>query len=118
VSQDIRTKLHAAFTFVRSVEANRATASLTLDHLIQEQISSLKKGELRAVRDGVGTVIDNRISRWDQLETLQKDMEAVVSAIRGAKEDPDTLRRLGIFEVDAETKSDESPSSNVEGALL
>lgn len=115
MSQDIRTKLHSAFAFVRGVEVNKATAALTLDHIIQEQINTLKKGELRAVRDGQGTAIDQRPSRWDQLDALGKDIASVVQTISDANDDPDILKHLGIFEADKESTSDDAPSANVAG---
>lgn len=95
---DLRQTLHSAFTFVRSIETNKATASLTMDHLVQEQINSLKKGETRSISDARGENLGNRLSRWDQLDALEKRIAQAVQAIKAAGNDPDKLASLGIDE--------------------
>lgn len=117
MSQDIRTFLHSAFAYVRGTEVNKATAALTLDHLLQEQINALKKGEARSVLDGRGAVIGKRLSRWDQLDALEKNIEQATKAIEEAGNDSAKLEALGIVDTDAPSVEDDAPSSTVEGAL-
>jgi hypothetical protein len=99
-TNSIRQILHSAYSFIRSVESNKAIASLTLDHLIQEQIDSLKKGETRSIVDGKGESVGNRVSRWDRLDALEKDIENAVKAIKDAGGDVDKLKAIGIYEAD------------------
>lgn len=96
----LRKVLHSAYTFVRSVEVNRASSALTLDHLIQEQIDTYKQGSKRSILDAQGEVAANRISKIDALDTLQQELDQVVSAIKAAGSDAGRLRELGIYEVD------------------
>jgi hypothetical protein len=114
MSQDIRTVLHSAFSFVRGTEVNKATAALTLDHLIQEQIKTLKRGETISVLDGQGSTIDHRPSRWDQLDALEHDLDQAVAAIQAAGDDQAKLAALGIFEADQPSKSDDDTSATVD----
>lgn len=95
---DLRRVLHSAYTFVRSIEVNKATASLTLDHMIQEQINRLKKGSTRVIIDAKGDNIGNRISYLDELDTLEKEIADVVKAVQAAGTDPEKLEALGIFQ--------------------
>jgi DNA-binding transcriptional regulator YhcF (GntR family) len=94
---DLRRVLHSAYTFVRSIEVNKATASITLDHLLQEQIFRLKKGQTRAIIDAKGDNIGNRISYLDELDTLEKEIADVIKAVQAAGTDPEKLQALGIF---------------------
>jgi len=98
--QTLRKVLHSAYTFVRSVEVNKASSALTLDHLIQEQIDTVKQSSTRDILDAAGKDIGKRTSKLDDLDTLQKDIEAVVKAVKKAGKDAGKLRELGIFEVE------------------
>lgn len=98
--KSLREVLHSAYTFVRSVEVNRAVSSITLDHLIQEQISSYKQGSERSLLDGKGTDVGKRISKLDALSNLQTDINNAVKAVRDAGTDAGRLEALGIYEVD------------------
>jgi hypothetical protein len=98
-ARNVRVTLHSAFSFVKGVEQNQASASLTLDHLLSQQISSLKGGETRELLDGRGGSLGKRISRWDRIDQLQSDLEEVIKAIVAAGDDPAKLRALGIYEV-------------------
>jgi DNA-binding transcriptional regulator YhcF (GntR family) len=102
---DLRKILHSAYTFIRSQEINKATASLTLDHLIQEQITRLKKGETRAVLDAKGESMGNRISYLDTLDSLEKELSDVIKAVQNAGNDQDKLAELGLEVLDKETES-------------
>ena len=99
---DLRRTLHSAYAFIRSVEVNKATASLTLDHLLQEQISKLKKGDTRSILDSKGESLGNRIAYLDTLDALSEELKNVVQAVKDAVSDPEKLKALGIFEVDEE----------------
>lgn len=111
---DLRSILHSAYAFVRSVESNKAASALTLDHMIQEQIDTLKKGETRGILDARGGVLEKRASKWDQLDSLEKSLDAAVQAMQDAGDDPEKLKQLGIFEVDQESRSEDEPSTGVE----
>ncbi len=100
---DLRRVLHSAYTFVRSQEINKATASLTLDHMIQEQINTLKKGQTRAFLDAKGDDDGSRVSYLDSLDTLEKELADVVKAVKDAGSDTEKLAALGITETDNET---------------
>lgn len=98
--QTLRKVLHSAYTFVRSVEVNKAASALTLDHLIKEQIDTIKQSSTRAILDAQGNNIGNRTAKLDDLDTLQEQVDAVVKAVKAAGKDAAKLRALGIFEVD------------------
>lgn len=102
---DLRSTLHSAYAFIRSVEVNKATAALTLDHLLQEQIQRLKASTTRAVLDSKGENHGNRISYLDTLDALSQDIQNVVQAVNNAGSDAEKLTALGIYEVDKETAS-------------
>ena len=100
MSGDLRRALHSAYTLVRSVESNKAISSWTLDHMIQDQITRLKQGEVRAFLDGAGETVGSRTSRYDQLTDIETQVTNAVKAIKDTAGDPDKLRALGVFEVD------------------
>lgn len=100
---DLRKVIHSAYTFIRSQEVNKATASLTLDHLIQEQITRLKKGETRAILDSKGESMGSRVSYLDSLDALEKELKDAVKAIKDAGTDADKLAELGLDVTDKET---------------
>lgn len=104
MSSDVRRAIHSAYTFVKSMEVNRSVATLTLDHMIGEQIQSLKQGEVRSEVDGSYEERGNRISRYDTITEIEKSLSDAISAIREAGSDQEKLRALGIYEVDAETE--------------
>jgi hypothetical protein len=88
--------LHAAYSFVRAREANRAISALTLDHMIQEQIDGIQGGDSRyLLSEGVQEVIGLRIPKLDALEQIGKDIEQLVAAVEEAGDDPGKLENLG-----------------------
>ena len=106
-SADLHRILHSAYTFVRSYETNQSIAGLTLDHLLREQIQSLKKGEKRVMSDAEGSGIDSRPSRWDQIDYIETMLNKVVETIEKAGDDRDRLLSLGIYESHSKvTKTD------------
>lgn len=111
---DLRSILHSSFAYVRGTEVNKATAALTLDHIIQEQIKTLKKGETRDILDGQGTSLEHRPSRLDRLDALEADINKVVDALVAAGDDAEKLSALGIFEADNPTKDGSEPSATVD----
>lgn len=102
-----RELLQAAFSFVRSVEANKATAAITFDHILEariaERISMLRPGAVRPIVDS--EEIDNlRTSRYDQLQRLKDDLTEWVSAV-GKQYATDeeaivALNDLGVYETE------------------
>jgi len=111
---DLRDVLHSAYTFIRSVESNKSAAALTLDHVIQEQITFLQKGATQPIVDSRGESQGTRTSRFDQLTELQNNLDAAVKAIQDAGDDAGKLAALGIFEANKQTTGDADVSSNVE----
>lgn len=93
---NVRSVLHSAYSFVRSVETNRAIASLTLDHLLQDQIQAILGGEERSILDAAGESLDRRTSKLDTLDRLDADVSAVVKAVMDAGNDPEKLAELGL----------------------
>ncbi len=98
MSRNRRNILHSAFTFVRSHEANKATASITLDHVLAQQVQMLKKGETRSIVDAAGNNAGNRPSRYDRLQTLKDDLTKVIKDLQSAKTQEE-LQGMGIYEV-------------------
>lgn len=95
---DIRKVLHSAYAFIRGAETNKATSSLTIDHLIEEQIQRLKQGETRAILDSTGQDTGSRPSRWDVIDALVKNVDQVVDAIENAGDDQDRASSVGLQE--------------------
>jgi hypothetical protein len=102
MSQDTRRLLHSSFTFVRSVESNKAAAAITLDHMIGEQIAFLKGGEKREILDPKGESAGSRTSRFDELEELDTNLKKMVDSIKKAGSDEAKLAELGISNEDFE----------------
>lgn len=100
MSEDVRRALHSAYTLVRSVESNKAISTWTLDHMVQEQITRLKQGEVRSFVDGAGESVGSRTSKYDQLTDIETQVTNAVQAIKKAAGDPDKLHELGVYEVD------------------
>lgn len=99
-----RKVLHSAYTLVRSVEANKALSTVTLDHLIQEQITLLDKDATRPLMDGKGGVISDvkgqplkRRSRRNQLVDLQASVASAIEQIKAASGDEAKMNALGLF---------------------
>lgn len=109
--QTVRTVLHSAYTFVRSVESNKASSALTLDHLIQEQIDAYQQNGQTAILDAAGNNVGNRLSKLDQLDTLKQQLDSVVQSISNAGKDPEKLNELGIFEAGTNTPDGTDDSS-------
>jgi hypothetical protein len=92
----IQELLQASYSFVRGVEANRATAALTLDHLIQQQIDAIQGGASRALLGASGNTIDVRMSKLSMLDTISQGIDRVVQAVSDAGSDPTKLEALGL----------------------
>lgn len=100
--QNFRQILHSGYTFIRSIETNKAISALTLDHLIQGHIDSLKQDSTRAsllVSDD-GKSLGDRISRWDQIDEIEKLFTKAVEALKAAGDNTEKLSQLGITESD------------------
>lgn len=96
--KDIQRVLHSAYAFIRGVEANKSTSSLTLDHLLSEQIQRLKQGETTVILDSAGQDTGSRPSRWDAIDAMVKEVDQVVDATIQAGDDEDRLTSLGLQE--------------------
>lgn len=112
---DLRSSIQAAYTLIRSIESNKSASALTLDHVIQEQITLLQKGTTQPIIDSRGESQGTRTSRFDQMVELQSNLDSAVQAIQDAGDDQDKLEALGIFEANKDTVGDSDVSSNVGG---
>lgn len=101
-TNNLRGGLHSAYSFIRSVEVNKATAAITLDHLIQEQIDSYKASATRPLLDAKGDSVGTRPSKLDALDALEKEVTAIVAAVKKAGSDAQKLRAIGVNETDSE----------------
>jgi hypothetical protein len=104
---DLRTTLHSAVAFVRSVEANRAMGVVTLKHMVREQLQFLggdpqkreSRGIIRrSIVDSAGASVGNRLSRWDRLDALLAETKKSVQAVRSAGDDASKLAQIGVYE--------------------
>lgn len=109
---NLRRTLHSAYSYIRSVESNRATAALTLDHLIQQQIDLIDASSERniVIKDSQGTTTMKKVSKLDSLEKLKSDLETVIQMVKDAGDDTEKLTQLGIYEVDRQEYPDDYPS--------
>lgn len=121
MSDDIRTILHGAYALIRSKETATSIASLTLDHLIQEQIDTLKQGGTQDILNARGEprtdkkgTLQKRPSRWDEIDALEKSLDSAVKAIKDAGDDPQKLQQLGLSETDGDTRTDDELSVTAE----
>jgi hypothetical protein len=64
-----REMLHSAYAAVRGSAMNTTVASITLDHLLQEQIDSIRGSK-------------KRVSKLGILDTIEKNIDGVVQAAR------------------------------------
>ena len=96
--ENFRQILHSGYTLIRSIETTKAISALTMDHLIQGHIDSLKQDSVRAsqlVDDG-GMSLGNRVSKWDQIDEIEKLFTEAVKALKDAGDNSDKLLKLGI----------------------
>jgi hypothetical protein len=112
-SKDIRTILYSAYTSVRSQAVNTAISGVTIDHLLQEHIISLKQSSSQTVTDDKGPS-RARPSKLDELLSLQESINSVYSSILKAGSDPSKLESLGLYGVDSETNDDTARSELAE----
>lgn len=92
---DLRRVLHSAIAYVRSQEETKAVSSITLDHVIDIQIRRLQSSsDTQTDRQGFSA----RKSRFDRLDDLEKQLDAVSQALENAGNDPEKLAQLGLAE--------------------
>ena len=94
--------LHAAYSAIRGVEQNRSMAPITLDHLLKEHIESIKGGSSRFVvlaSTGTRDQASTKISKLEQLASIQRSVNKVVDAVSKAGSDKAKLRELGLDDV-------------------
>lgn len=98
---NFRQILHSGYTLIRSIETNKAISSLTLDHLIQGHIDSLKADSVRASQNvsDSGKSLGNRISKWDRVDEIEKLFTKAVEALKDAGDNDAKLAALGIENV-------------------
>lgn len=99
-SNNVRQILHDTYSFIRSQEANQATASITLDHLIENAINSLKSGSTIQITDSNGNNTGVKASRYDQLTDLASSLNLLVQALQNAGNDSQKLAALGLLPED------------------
>lgn len=92
----IRQILSSAYSYVRSQETNQSTSAITLDHLIQSRIDSIKKGAVTQITNSQGDSIGDKPSRYDVLANIQSSMDLLAKALENAGNDPDKLAVLGL----------------------
>lgn len=66
----VQEMLHEAYSTVRGSEMSKSISNVTLDHLLQEQIDSIR---------GVGQTS----SKLSRLRTIEQNIDAVVQAAKG-----------------------------------
>lgn len=99
-ARDLEFILHSAYSAVRASESNKALTPITLDHLLQEHIDSIKGGSLRLLLSSAGTPLNQaRVSKLDALDVIKKAVDDVVAAVEAAGDDPQKLAKLGFDEV-------------------
>lgn len=88
--------IHSAYAFVRGAETNKAISSLTLDHLLQQQIDAIRGKGARLLLDAAGVKSGTRPGKLETLDKIQADIDNVVSKIQEAGDDPAKLQALGL----------------------
>jgi len=106
--ENFRQILGSGYALVRSIETNKAISALTMDHLIQAHIDSLKQSTTRAsqIVDDSGKSLGDRISRWDQIDEIEKLFTKAVQALKDAGNSSEKLANLGIVEATEEKQKD------------
>ncbi len=83
--KETRRILHSAYTAVRSKEACTSLSSLTLDHVLQEQIARRKAKSEVTFHSSSGAVVGKRASELDRLDKLADDIQKVINALRAGE---------------------------------
>lgn len=78
--RSVQELLHSAYSAVRASETTKSIAALTLDHLIEEQIASIRGGTPLNILDSAGKPVSVRVSKLAALTTIELDIDAVVKA--------------------------------------
>lgn len=78
--RSIQELLHSAYTAVRASETTKSIAALTLDHLLEEQIASIRGGTPLNLLDSAGRPVGVRVSKLAMLTSIELDIDAVVGA--------------------------------------
>jgi hypothetical protein len=88
--------IHSAYSFIRGTETNKAVASLTLDHLIQQQIDVIRGKGARLLLDAAGAKSGTKPGKLEMLDKIEADINNAVSKIQEAGDDPAKLKALGL----------------------
>ena len=111
---DLRVTMAAAYALVKNAETNKAVAGLTIDHLIQEQLASLKSGVVdQGTVDIGGPTASSGTSKWDQLDALGNDLTQLADQLNQAGTDGGASSDMGLLPEDTETPAPDEPSSSV-----
>ena len=105
---DVNEMMYAAYAAIRGREQSRSMAPITLDHLLKAQIEAIKGGDSRGVllaATGTRDQGNNRVTKLDALDAIQKNVDQVVKAFDKAGSDKTKLRALGLDDYGQETNS-------------
>jgi hypothetical protein len=104
--------LQSAYSFVKSIEVNKAVSNISLDGLLKDHIDSLQQGTKTQIVDAHGKPLGSRLSKWDQLDELSNQFAVIIKAIKAAGTNASKLNSLGIFETDQATVSSDTGSTS------
>lgn len=96
---NVNEMLYAAYAAIRGREQSRSMAPITIDHLLKDQIEAIKGGDSRLVvlaSSGSRDKGNNRVTKLDALDTLQRNVDQVVKAFDKAGSDKTKLADLGL----------------------
>jgi hypothetical protein len=94
----IEDMLHAAYSSIRGREQSRATAPITLDHLLQQHIEAIRGGESRSLLSASGRREGGhkKVSKLVALDNIKSQVDKVASAVNSAGGDKTKLAALGL----------------------
>jgi hypothetical protein len=102
MSSSAEESIHAAYSYVRGVEKNRALAALTLDHLLNEHILSIEGGDPEYIMSVQGEAASLRIPKLKRIQEVQKHIDNLVAAVEDAGDDAAKLTKLGLLSKEAQ----------------
>ena len=96
---NVNEMLYAAYAAIRGREQSRSMVPITLDHLLKDQIESIKGGDSRLVvmaASGSRDKGNNRVTKLDALAAIQQNVDQVVKSFDKAGSDKTKLAELGL----------------------
>lgn len=94
--EQVKQFVHDSAILIRSTEINKSLGSLTLDHMIKEQIYALTGQGAREVIGVQQVVQAGRVPVIKQLQEIKDNIARAVDAVKAAGSDEDALINLGI----------------------